>query len=158
VLPATGNVQPFRYSARYSYRTCSGRTFHSNPGSAKSHYIAFYFLSRNEGTSDIDYGSFVYPQFHEPLWGELCEISYSFDVTLFEPGSDVPLFEYFGAATMISWVPMSPAPIGPIGPVLGPPTAPLLNGIDAFQAQSGVGEQPVISWSLPALGSLPLIR
>ena len=39
-----------------------------------------------------------------------------------------------------------------IAPVLGPVKAPQLNGRDLFQPQIGVGLQPTISWSPPALG------
>lgn len=41
----------------------------------------------------------------------------------------------------------------PIAPVLGAPTAPLINGTDGFTSQSGVGAQPTISWSPPTLGA-----
>jgi hypothetical protein len=40
-----------------------------------------------------------------------------------------------------------------IVPVLGPPRAPRIEGRDAFQAQTGVGLRPTISWSPPALGA-----
>jgi hypothetical protein len=124
---------------------------HSNQVSLNLSSSTLYFISHNEVTSDFDYGTFAYPQFHEALWAELREVYYGYDVTFFEPDSDIPL-ESPVAAYTISWVPMSPAPIGPIAPAIGPPSAPLINGIDAFQAQRGVGEQPVISWSPPAVG------
>jgi hypothetical protein len=109
----------------------------------------FYFQSVTDSTSDFDYGTFAYPQFHQPPWAELRQLLYFFDVTLFEPGSDVPIES---SSYALSWVPMSPAAIEPMAPVVGPPTAPLLNGTDAFEAQSGVGEQPLFSWSPPTLG------
>jgi hypothetical protein len=41
----------------------------------------------------------------------------------------------------------------PIVPLLGPATAPLLNGKDAFTAETSLGTQPaVVSWSAPKLG------
>jgi hypothetical protein len=38
-------------------------------------------------------------------------------------------------------------------PVLGPPLSPKIQGLDAFQPQSGVGLTPVVSWSPPSLGT-----
>src|SRR5205085_1762067 len=38
-------------------------------------------------------------------------------------------------------------------PIIGSPTAPRINGADAFQAQIGVGTQPLLSWSPPTLGT-----
>jgi len=40
-----------------------------------------------------------------------------------------------------------------IVPVLGPPRSPTIQSRDAFQAQSGVGLHPAISWKPPRLGS-----
>jgi hypothetical protein len=37
--------------------------------------------------------------------------------------------------------------------VLGPPRSPRIEGRDAFQAQTGVGLRPTISWSPPRLGA-----
>lgn len=71
---------------------------------------------------------------------------------LLAPGATQPT-DFLQAATVFSFVPMSPAPTDPIAPVLGPPTAPLLNGVDAFVPQSGVGLQPTFSWSPPNLGT-----
>ena len=110
-------------------------------------------FAQSEGiaTSDFDHGTVFYPQFHDPFWTELRTYGYEFDVTLLDPrtglSTNVP-----GAATVFSWVSMTPAPTGPIAPVVGPPSAPMLNGNDAFAPQTGVGDQPEFSWSSPKLG------
>lgn len=38
-------------------------------------------------------------------------------------------------------------------PVLGPPTDPLVEGLTAFATRTGVGLQPMLSWSPPRVGS-----
>ncbi len=112
----------------------------------------FYFQSLTPTTSDFDYGTFDYPQFHDPIWTEFRSATYSFDVTLLVPGTKEPV-EISYAGGMYFGVPMTPAPTDPIAPILGPPTAPLINGADAFAPQSGVGVQPVLSWSPPDVGT-----
>lgn len=93
-----------------------------------------------DASTDLDYGTLHYGQFLDPQWKEYRFVSYQFDV-------------YGTYAQLVSQVPMSPAPTGPIVPVLGPPATPLVGGKDAFRFQSGVGLQPLISWSAPSLGS-----
>ena len=112
----------------------------------------FYFQSLTPTSTDFDYGTFNYPQFHDPLWTEYRQLLYCFDVTVRVPGTKEPI-ELRCGANVFSAVPMSPSPEDPIAPVLGPPTKPLINGEDAFIPQAGVGLQPVISWSPPDLGT-----
>lgn len=110
----------------------------------------FYLQSLTDSSTDVDYGALSYPQFHNPLWTEMRQVIYNFDVDLVPPGGMDPIRV---AASATRQDPMSPAPMDPIGPVVGPPTAPLLNGMDAFVARSGVGSQPTVSWSPPSLGA-----
>src|SRR5215831_12416797 len=112
----------------------------------------FYFQSLTPTSTDFDYGTFNYPQFHDPLWTEYRQLSYCFDVTVRAPGAKEPL-ELQCTGQVFAAVPMSPPPEDPIAPVLGPPTKPLINGEDAFAPQAGVGLRPVISWSPPDLGT-----
>ncbi len=72
-------------------------------------------------------------------------------MSLVAPGAPEPT-EFPQAGFALSHVPRSPAPTAPVVPVLGPPTAPLLNGMDAYEPRSGVGLQPTFSWSPPRLG------
>ena len=119
---------------------------------ASSTSSLFYFQSVTPTSTNFDYGTFNYPQFHDSLWTEYRQLLYCFDVTLRAPGTKAPI-ELTCAAYVFSAVPMSPAPTDPMAPVLGPPTAPLINGEDAFAPHAGVGFQPVISWSPPDLGT-----
>jgi hypothetical protein len=91
---------------------------------------------------DADFGSLTYGQFLDPFWKEFVRVVANFDVPS-EQTSTFVLSDY--AATGL--------PVGPIGPVLSPPKSPRVNGLDAFVRQTGVGVQPTISWSAPALGS-----
>ncbi len=119
---------------------------------ASSTTSLFYFQSLTPTISDHDYGTLNYPQFHDSLWTEYRQLLYCFDVTLRIPGTKEPI-ELPCQTYVFSAVPMSPSPEDPIAPVLGPPTAPLINGEDAFAPHAGVGLQPVISWSPPNLGT-----
>ena len=111
----------------------------------------FYFQSLTSTSTNFDYGTFNYPQFHDPLWAEFGQLIYCFDVTLRAPEAPDPI--ELGCAAFLSFqIPMSPPLTAPIAPVLGPPTTPLINGEDAFTPHAGVGLQPVISWSPPDLG------
>jgi hypothetical protein len=119
---------------------------------ASSASSLFYFQSLTSTSTDFDYGNFDYPQFHDSLWTEFSQLLYCFDVTVRVPGTKQPI-ELPCSAYVYHGVPMSPSPTDPMAPVLGPPTAPLINGEDAFAPHAGVGLQPVISWSPPDLGT-----
>jgi hypothetical protein len=112
----------------------------------------FYFQSLTTTVTDFDYGTLAYPQFHDQVWTEFRQLFYSYDITLLRPGTKEPV-EFRNFVLLYSWVPMSPPPLDPVLPLLGPPTAPLINGEDAFGPQSGVGVQPVFSWSPPRVGT-----
>jgi hypothetical protein len=96
---------------------------------------------------DVDYGTVHYGQFLDPLWSTYRQVFYAFDsqvpIGTGPPGTTL--------ATLISLVPLSSDP-GAITPALGPPTQPRIEGRDAFSQQTGVGLQPTITWSPPALG------
>jgi hypothetical protein len=95
--------------------------------------------------ADANYGTLSYGQFLDPFWKEVRRVFYAFDV-----GS----FGFDGVqAVVLSDVPASALTADPIVPVLGPPQSPRVNGKDAFSTQTGVGLQPTISWSPPALGT-----
>jgi hypothetical protein len=112
----------------------------------------FYFQSLTTTATDSDYGTLAYPQFHDQVWTEYRQLFYSYDVTLLRPGTKEPV-EIRNFILLYSWVLMSPPPLDPIAPLLGPPTAPLINGEDAYSPHSGVGMQPVLSWSAPRVGT-----
>jgi hypothetical protein len=99
-------------------------------------------------SADLDYGNLPYGRLPESSWGEFIQMIYIYDLTL--PGllgsPDVTTQAIYLKDMIAASEPDS------IVPALGPPTAPLLNGNDAFVAQSGAGTQPTVSWSPPSLG------
>jgi hypothetical protein len=96
---------------------------------------------------DVDYGTFQYGEFLDSSWKTFRFFDYGFDVTPPVPGG------VWQRPPIIVDILSSSDAAGPIVPVVGPPTAPRIEGRDAFAAQGGVGLQPTISWSAPALGS-----
>jgi hypothetical protein len=94
--------------------------------------------------TDADYGSVHYGQFLGDLWREARYVDYDFDVDL---GPEF-LAPYGSFISLVSA--SSPSPIAP---VIGPPRDPRIEGRDAFAEQSGVGTEPLLSWSPPSLGS-----
>lgn len=98
--------------------------------------------------TDADYGTINYGQFLGPMWKEARYVAYFAQADVPQPGTATP---YTQQAFYTSYEPM-PA-VEAIVPVLGPPRKPLIAGRDAFQAQSGVGLHPTISWSPPQLGA-----
>jgi hypothetical protein len=92
--------------------------------------------------ADVDYGTLHYGEFLDAHWSTYRYSAYAFDVDL---GNTLEVPQ------ITSMVPMTPDP-GPIAPALGPPTQPRIEGRDAFAPQTGVGLQPTVTWSPPALG------
>jgi hypothetical protein len=93
-------------------------------------------------STDVDYGTITYGQFLGAPWNEVREFTlnanYQFGANTFS----LPVYESF-----------DPMPAtADVVPVIGPPLAPKVQGLDAFQNQFGVGLTPVISWSPPSLG------
>lgn len=100
--------------------------------------------SRTAAGVDVNYGPLDYGDFLDPLWKTYRTAGYFFDVSL--PELDSPIL-----ASITTSVATSDA-TSPIVPVVGPPLAPTIEGRDAFTRQEGVGLQPTLSWSAPALG------
>ncbi len=96
-------------------------------------------------TADVDYGTLHFGEFLDAQWKTFRYAGYAFGVDV--PGGDTTA----GPPQITSMVPMTPDP-GPIAPSLGPATQPRIEGRDAFAMQTGVGLQPTITWSPPALG------
>jgi hypothetical protein len=91
---------------------------------------------------DADYGQITYGQFLDPLWKEYVNVGCGFRV----PSEQA-------SAILNSSLPMSALGTTPIAPVVGPPKSPRIDGKNAFVRQLGVGVQPRISWSAPAIGA-----
>jgi hypothetical protein len=108
--------------------------------------LAYDFTTGSASLPDTNYGTVAYGQFtDQPLWQEFRQTLYFYDVTISPPGG--PPFTW--TAFVTAQEPMSSAPIAP---GLGPVRAPQINGKTLFAPQSGVGLEPTISWSEPALG------
>jgi hypothetical protein len=94
-------------------------------------------------STDVDYGTVAYGQFLGAPWQEVRELTffanYAFGTSIFE----LPFYQSYE---------LMPA-TGDVVPVVGPPRSPKVQGLDAFQNQSGVGLTPVISWSPPSVGA-----
>jgi hypothetical protein len=94
--------------------------------------------------TDVDYGTIAYGQFLGSPWHELRDFVLYANYQV--PGGStfaLPMYESVEATPTT----------GALAPVLGPPLSPKIQGLDAFQPQSGVGLTPVISWSPPSLGA-----
>ena len=98
--------------------------------------------------TDADYGTISYGQFLGPSWKEARYVLYVATADVPVPGSATPERTW---ASFLSFQAMPAA--DDIVPVLGPPRSPRIEGRDAFQAQTGVGLRPTISWSPPRLGA-----
>jgi hypothetical protein len=104
------------------------------------------FTTGSASLPDTNYGTVAYGQFtDQPLWQEFRQTLYLYDVTI-SPPVGTP---FTWTAFVTAQEPMSSAPIAP---GLGPVRAPRINGRDLFTPQTGVGLEPTISWSAPALG------
>ena len=100
------------------------------------------FSLSGRSAADVDYGTVSYGQFFDALWKEERRVVYSFEV-VYERAS----------AVFLSSEALADSTVGGITPVIGPPRTPKVNGANAFTSQTGVGLQPTISWSAPALGT-----
>jgi hypothetical protein len=99
--------------------------------------------------ADVGYGTLSYGVFLDPSWRELRKVEYAFQVNIADPGSPNPI----ARTVQMGWRTWSSAvDPGPVVPSLGPPRSPLVNGAAAFEPRAGVGTQPVLSWSPPAIG------
>ncbi|MCA1827146.1 MAG: hypothetical protein LC689_09435 [Myxococcales bacterium] len=140
--PLATQVNP---AAGFGTTTSGGVTILAEP-----HEVAFpnlpfgyaqtsiFWLQAPDG-ADVNYGDVPYGQFLGPDWKEVRYAAWFFA----SPDNSVG-GEIFA---------MDPMPVtSPIVPRLGPPRSPQIAGRDAFVAQTGVGSQPVISWSPPSLG------
>lgn len=102
---------------------------------------------------DADYGTLHYGQFLGSDWKEVRYVLYLAQAQVPQPGTS----QTFLTQAMFTSYEAMPAD-DQIVPVLGPPRSPKIAGHDAFQALSGVGTHPTISWTPPRLGSATSYR
>lgn len=140
--PAT---KPFRAQGVSVLAVPRSLDFPDQPGLQASTSLAFI---QGPALQDADYGTVAYGQFLGPSWKEARYVFYTASADVPQPGTATPYtMQLF--FTSFEKIPADEA----IVPVLGPPRAPRIEGRDAFQAQTGVGLRPTISWSPPALGA-----
>jgi hypothetical protein len=99
--------------------------------------------------ADVNYGTVAYGQVFDSVWHRAAQVFYEYDAPLATATTplrvtDAGLYRAFVPLDLLS---------NPVVPQLGPPASPLINGADAFAFHSGVGAQPTLSWSAPALGT-----
>jgi hypothetical protein len=108
--------------------------------------LAYVYLpagSANLLDTPISYGRFLDSRWKEVVVTEF-RASVQYPVS---GGSPVTLYAKAQRADPATELPAA------IGPVVGPPASPVVNGKSLFQQEAGVSTTPVISWSAPALGS-----
>jgi hypothetical protein len=98
-------------------------------------------------TADTDCGTLAYGGILDPPFQTMRNFAYLAGVILDADGTDIGLNPIIGAQEDASKVSNA------IEPKLGPVASPRINGKDAFQAQTGVGQTPTLSWSQPKIGS-----
>ena len=109
--------------------------------------LAYDFTTGSASLPDTNYGNVPYGQFSDqPLWQEYRQTLYFYDLPISAPG--------VAPATWLAfYVAQEPMSSAPIAPALGPVRTPQVNGRSLLLPQSGVGLQPTISWTPPALGA-----
>ncbi len=110
--------------------------------------VSLGFFITTDATTDVNYGALHYGRFFDSVWHEFAEIFYSYDINLNAPGYPGTVT---ASASYLADIPMSSVPTS-YTPTLSPPTAPKINGIDAFTTHSA-GAAPIIGWSAPAIGT-----
>jgi len=83
------------------------------------------------------------------LWNEWRNVDFQGEMSFTAPGATAP---FVATASVGRTEPIATATT-PIDPVLTPAQAPLVNGLSAFSALTGVGTSPTFSWSPPATGA-----
>jgi hypothetical protein len=112
-------------------------------------FILEALLSAPAGaTADANYGTLAYGQFLDSPWQKTAQILYAFDISLQASGGPISIDAGGAYRALVPRAQLA----NPVVPQISPPAAPLINGSDAFAFRTGVGTQPKISWSAPAIG------
>jgi hypothetical protein len=96
--------------------------------------------------TDADFGTVQYGGFLDSNFHEYREFFYATNLVLSADGNKVGVGPVFLIQTPADSLPAV------LEPTLSPIRLPLIQGKDAFTAQTGVGLTPTLSWTAPALG------
>ena len=114
------------------------------------------FVDPPAGATDLDdtftYGNPFVPQTGGSTWDEFVLARYNFKVPLKAPGASSTTTLEGGCEVdaKVSDVKTTPA----VTPLVSPVTGVMVNGMDAFTAQTGVTATPTLSWTAPTTGTV----
>jgi len=128
-------------------KTMDGTLSATVSNDAKSPPSLLTFGVPTSGLASLDFGTLSYGDPYPSAWQRLMRIQAQFPVSYTYAAITTPR-----NATMTRVVPHATADASVIAAVLGPPTAPKLDGADAFAATS-ISTVPLVSWSPPTLGT-----
>ncbi len=97
--------------------------------------------------ADYDYGALAYGQFLDARYKEYTNLVFAFNVSFTAAGA-TPSARVAGLLSSRASVTATA-----FAPLLRPPKAPRVNGLDAFAARTGVTTTPNLTWTAPALGT-----
>ncbi len=97
--------------------------------------------------ADYDYGALAYGQFLDARYKEYTSLNFSFKVSFTAAGA-TPSAQVARLASSRASVTATA-----FAPLISPPKAPRVNGLDAFAAQAGVTTTPNVTWTAPVVGA-----
>jgi hypothetical protein len=107
------------------------------------------YLHLPPGTPNTDLGAFTFGRVLDPMWKEYLNVVGGGWVPVLASGATQPASV---SASMWSELPLGQA-TGQLGPRLGPPRSPTINGLSLSSPRAGVTTTPTIGWSAPAIGN-----
>jgi hypothetical protein len=107
------------------------------------------YLHLPPGTPNTDLGAFTFGRVLDPMWKEYLNVVGGGWVPVLASGATQPTSV---SASMWSELPLGQA-TGQLGPRLGPPRSPTINGLSLSSPRAGVTTTPTIGWSAPAIGN-----
>jgi hypothetical protein len=100
------------------------------------------------GTADLVGVPLAFSRFLDPaLWNEWIEGEFLAHMSYTAPGATTPLDEPVAVHARAAYVDSAGSTL--VQPVVRPVTAPLMNAVSAFTAQTGVGPTPLLAWTAP---------
>jgi hypothetical protein len=107
------------------------------------------YLAPAPGAGEVNAGMMQYGDPFPSDWGLFVSVESDFTVSYTLPPSGPSFTAY---AYVFDEIDASMVGAGPIAPMIAPPAAPLVDGMDAFTAQT-IAQAPTLSWSAPAVGT-----